>query len=255
MLAALIVSLTCAGVDTDWAAADAAFRDGVSHQDDRDRARRSFADAADRFAELERQGVRTPELYRNLGNASYLAGRLPEALAAYRRGLRDIPGDRRLHALLERARADVHPPSGSSLRPAFKIPLPWSTPKLLGGFATVLFVVACLLLPRGIRSGRRGFIVGGGLAAIFVLAAIVLASQLDEMRQDAIVIVREDVALRTGNGDSYDAATEAPTMPRGQEVRVLRRRGSWLQVESPGGAIGWLPTQAVVDDSVPTGVR
>jgi hypothetical protein len=245
MLAALIVSLTCATVDADWAAAEAAFRDGVSHQDDRDRARRSFADAADRFAELERHGVRTPELYRNLGNASVLAGRLPEGIAAYRRGLRIAPGDGRLHALLEHARADVHPPSGSSLRPAFEVTLSWLTPKLLGGVATVLFVVACLLLPRGICRGQRGLLGGGGLAAMCVLAAIVLASHLDEMRRDAIV-VREDVALRTGNGDSYDAATDAPILPRGQEVRVLVRRGSWMQVECPGGAMGWLPARAIV---------
>ena len=38
-------------------------------------------------------------------------------------------------------------------------------------------------------------------------------------------------------------------LPRGAEVRELARRGGWMQVEIPGGAVGWVPLAAVI---VPT---
>jgi hypothetical protein len=32
------------------------------------------------------------------------------------------------------------------------------------------------------------------------------------------------------------------------EARLLHRRGGWLQVEFPGGAVGWVPQAAALVD-------
>ena len=40
-------------------------------------------------------------------------------------------------------------------------------------------------------------------------------------------------------------ALNAP-LPAGAEVRELSRRGGWVQVELPGGAVGWLPLSVLV---------
>jgi uncharacterized protein YraI len=56
-------------------------------------------------------------------------------------------------------------------------------------------------------------------------------------------VVNRDLPLRAGNGAEYPAKLD---LPRGCEVRRLVERGDWLQVETAGGAIGWVPRDAVV---------
>src|SRR5687767_8387905 len=77
-----------------WDRAVADFHDGASRLARNESSRTAFTNAARRFAELERAGMRGPELYGNLGNACYLAGQIPEAILAYRRGLVDAPWNR-----------------------------------------------------------------------------------------------------------------------------------------------------------------
>ena len=52
--------------------------------------------------------------------------------------------------------------------------------------------------------------------------------------------------LRTGNGVSYPSRL---TLPAGAEVRERHRRGGWVQVELPGGGVGWVPASALLAGS------
>ena len=66
----------------------------------------------------------------------------------------------------------------------------------------------------------------------------------DEAEPVAVVAV-DGVTLRKGNGESYPPRVETK-LPRGAEVRVVGRRGGWVQVKLPGGAVGWLPEAGVL---------
>ena len=57
-------------------------------------------------------------------------------------------------------------------------------------------------------------------------------------RGEPVVVTARDVPLRIGNGVDYPAKLD---LPRGCEVRRLYERGGWLQVETGGGAVGWVP--------------
>src|SRR5262249_59630657 len=123
------------------------------------RARRHSRAAGERFEELRRRGARNALLYRNLGNSLFLAGNLPGAILAYRRGLRLEPGDRDLRRNLELVRAEVGYPPGSSLGRPRDVSPPW-LPSLAPGrlfWAGVAFyTVAWGLLTRWLvrRRGR-----------------------------------------------------------------------------------------------------
>ena len=83
-----------------------------------------------------------------------------------------------------------------------------------------------------------------------LLLANITADEIRERNLDAqplVVIARDDVLLRKGNGEGYPRRYDFP-VNRGVEARVLFERGDWMQIELSGGETGWVPRGAVVID-------
>ena len=237
VLLALSVAFHTVQFDEVEARARKAFDDGVAQGQDPAHARTSFAAAADEFATIIRDHP-SPAAYRNLGNASYLAGRLPEAIVAFRNGLQLDPSDLALRESLRRARPET--PAGSTIPTGFGLPTRW--PRFWGWIESGLFLIACATLPYGFRAQRRFPRLLGILAA--TCYTVIFATAFFHRSDEApILVARESTILRVGNGLSYGAAA---TLPRGQEVRWRDQRGSWKQVECPDGTLGWLPDAALL---------
>ncbi len=237
--------------------AEAAFRAGAAQRADPEKARQAFAEAAHHYGLLRQRGADNADLYRNAGNAHLLAGELPEAILAYRRGLRCAPHDAELRANLEYARDQVLyvGPEGRG-RPLADDWPSWMPPLDRGLFlmaAFLLYALACVSAVRGLLAGRD---TGLGQAAV-LLALAVAAGGLwtyltwrvsRDAGQPVMVVSAEEVPLWRGNGPTHEMHKTMPHLHRGMEGRLLHRRGGWLQVRLPGGEIGWLPqTAALVD--------
>ena len=69
-----------------------------------------------------------------------------------------------------------------------------------------------------------------------------------EEEQTLAVVAVNGVTLRRGNGSMYPRHPDLPRVNRGMEARLLHNRGGWVQLQFPGGEIGWLPRQAVVTE-------
>src|SRR5262245_48200826 len=93
------------------ARAETAFQQGLATRATPRSAREHFAQAAADYGTLRQRGDRSAALLRNQGNAYLLAGELPRAILAYRRGLHLAPGDRRLRSNLAYARQQVISPN------------------------------------------------------------------------------------------------------------------------------------------------
>lgn len=171
---------------------------------------------------------------------------LPEAVRAHRDALAARPWDARVQAGLEAVRRQVnHPQSEPALRvrpdpPAglrHRVgPLDLLAASSLGS----LLLVGGLVARQSVRPPWAGPVaVAGGvlLAAVVVVAALITAPL------DPALVVAEPTALRTGNGASFPARL---TLPAGAEVQELHRRGGWVQVELPGGGVGWVPSAALL---------
>jgi hypothetical protein len=225
---------------------DAHFAAGVSRHDaDPAAARAAFRHAADGYAELRAGGDRSPALALRLGRARLLAGDLPGAILAAKNGLADAPSDPGLRDLLDYARSRVEPPAGVA-RPRRPIDL-HSVPLLVFGAAAALAVAGAVR-----RSPPRM-----AVAAVLVVTAAVIGeyATADFRRcvlDNAAVVGTTGVTLRSGNGSAYPPRLDAP-LPAGLEVTPLYRRGEWVQVELPGGAVGWLPAAALRGLSPPAG--
>jgi tetratricopeptide (TPR) repeat protein len=238
--------------------AESAFAEGVRLRADPAKARPLFRTAAELYGELHERGARSAALHRNEGNAWLLAGELPRAILAYQRGLRLAPSDRGLQEGLAFARDRVHYSTrGRFARPPVEHRPPW-LPRVgmsNGSFAVLLagYALSWVALARW-RMTRRGRLLGLGVCGLALTAAAAtllgLATYYEERphRLPLVVIARDGVVLRRGNGEAYPPRHEAP-LHRGVEARLLFRRGDWLQVELSGGEVGWVPAAAALVDS------
>jgi tetratricopeptide (TPR) repeat protein len=236
--------------------AESAFGRGLAARSHPAEARQAFAEAANAFELLYQSGVQNPDLCRNEAHAAWLAGRLPQAILAYRRGLRLDPQDAALQQELEQARDQVAYPSAAPVRPpppAWPAWLPYPSAVLLLVLALGSYAVGWMMAARWLVARREQPVLAA--AAAFLIAAVLgggYAWQQADLAWEAqhpLVVVRTaGAALRTGNGPSYPRHETLPALARGMEGRRLFERGDWLQVEFPGGLIGWVRAADVLVD-------
>lgn len=234
------------------------FSKGESSRHDAVKARSHFARAADGFdSRWEAPEKRSITLALNRGRAHFLAGQLPQAIRAFLDGLALAPYDVRLQQGLLTCRAQVaypvedepsarvRPDPSASLRHRVS-----PTDLLAVAGVASLFVTIGLARRFTSRGGWSDVLLGVGAVAIVLVAVAAWRIHADERAEAErpVVVIAADVPLRTGNGTAYPTRIDA-LLPRGAEVRELGRRGGWVQVELPGGAVGWVPATAVLPPS------
>jgi hypothetical protein len=226
------------------------FEQALTVRSDAVTARSLFAKAAGEF-DFEWEVYRTPAWALNRGRAHFLAGNLPQAIRAFRDGLDLYPWDADLQRALAAARAAVAYPAESDpaerVRPDPPTSLrhrvsPWDLFLAASAFALLLTIGLARRLTA--RDGWSTPLAAVGLLGLLVVAAAGIYIAADP--PGPVLVLTADEVLRTGNGPSFPARTDAP-LPRGAEVRELARRGGWVQVELPGGAVGWVREAVILD--------
>lgn len=236
--------------DRIWTEAEALFEQGKNRMEDRSQAAPLFRQAAEKYAELERRGIRHPCLFRNLGDASFLADRLPEAILAYRRGLEFDPGDVSLRERLELARAQVFDADVGRRAPetdSWPAVLPWPGFPALLATVVLAWTAGCVALAAAHRFRSKRLV---GVAAVLIAlaagAGVVWKQRIDRCDAADLVVVREDgIALRRGNGPHFPPHPEGKVLRRGMEACRLHERGGWLFIRLASGEAGWVAEDAV----------
>jgi hypothetical protein len=257
------LALTLTPVTDDWLPdaallqrAESAFHQGKESRTNPSEARFHFACAAAAYETLRRRGFESAALFRDQGNAYFLAGYLPHAIQAYRRGLRLAPGDRPLQSNLALARAHVDQPQAGSVEW-----LPWLprfAPFWLWTGLIGFFGLACLSFTRWWTVRRNWLLKMGGVAALGMLvlsgaAGVAEADRCLDLAHPVVVIATDHVMLHKGNGFRYPHVDELP-LNQGVEARLLYSRGDWLQVELADGKVGWIPgADGLLDKPAPPG--
>jgi tetratricopeptide (TPR) repeat protein len=245
-VAVLLLSLAVAMTDADLLAdAGRAFAEGLAQRERGQRGAEAFRRAAARFEELRERGVENAELLGNLGNAYLLAGDLPRAVLAYRQALRLSPGDRGLRDRLAFAREQVESGDVSGVGRPPDEPWPAIDRRAALALAALVYAAGWAALIRGWAKGLRRWVLSG---ALVVLVAAGGAYYFRPQPEPTVVVVaRDGVVLRKGNGESFPPWFDVP-LNRGVEASLLYRRGDWLQVELGGGEVGWVHARDVVTD-------
>ncbi|MBJ6110391.1 tetratricopeptide repeat protein [Hymenobacter sp. BT523] len=209
-------------------------------------ARADYAGAIRCYRQLERQGVRRPELYCNLGTACYKTGQLGWAVYCYEQGLQLAPADTQLAANQRMAWRKACLPAVP--RSAFA---PGSPALLLATDAGAKAAVGGLLLGaalvvlagwgrRGVRAaallraGRYVLLAAGGLLGLATGAGISYTRHG--------IVVGAAVAGRSGPSP---AARKAFDLQSGEQVVIENRYQGWLKIKRASGEAGWAPAPAV----------
>jgi hypothetical protein len=235
------------------ARAETAFRLGMENKARLLQARQHFSAATDAYVELHARGIRTPALYRSLGNAAVLADRWSEAIWAYHVGLRLDPNDDAMREQLAYVRAKVLLPAAGQGRPDPNIWPGWmyrasidELTLLFGAFyAWTWLVCACAFVQRKPRLVM--LTVGLVISALIVGAGLWLEMRQARIDRDTpLVVMAANADFHRGNGPSYPKHPVLPTLPRGLEARQTHRRGDWLQIRLTTGETGWVHVAQVL---------
>jgi hypothetical protein len=207
-----------------------------------------FAQAAADFRTLRHRGYQSAPLLRNEGNAWLWAGDLPNAILAYRRGLRFEPGEPALRENLAYARRLAHPDGYGRAYPE----VPPAAGPVLAWAAILLYTVAVALLGYWWISRRRALLTSAGLALLGALVAVaglwLYQRQLDREAHPIAVVTHDGTELHSGDGNLYPLRREEPLF-RGEELRLVFIRGDWLQVETADNTVGWVPARFVLTET------
>jgi tetratricopeptide (TPR) repeat protein len=215
-----------------------------------------YAQAAARYQRLVDAGLRDPDVYFNLGLAHGRAGTLGRAVLEFEQTLRLRPSDPDAQNALAQARAaigkrsaeqhgealvETRPPLAEALvRPYTQDAL--AILLLIGDFA----LFACLIARRRAKtdSARTGLAVAAtllGLVCVCVCAGLVIKRGVLQDGQAAIVL-RDGAELREAPDPRALIRARAP---EGGSARVLASDGSFLQIRTAAGTVGWLPSEDV----------
>lgn len=237
--------------------AEQAYLEGIDGIAGSSEAQAAFGRSADLWRMLVEDGVEDPAVWFNLGNAELRAGRVGEAILAYRRAQRLAPTDDDIAANLAVARSKVARPVEADANDldfgdaaaGWRI-LPMAARWWIGVVAWIGFW-GLLLARRTIASVRedesesrtafwRGGLLACGVVAIACVATVGIDLAAPGWRPVG-VIVENEVVVRSGNGEGFEAAIEEP-ITAGVEFRILEDRPGWWRIELPDGSQGWIPT-------------
>jgi hypothetical protein len=234
--------------------AQRAFAEGAELRNDSEKARPCFARAAAHFDALWQQGHRTPELALDRARAHRLAGSLPRCIAALHDGLAVARFSHVLQTELDDARAAVpFPLDGELAAQCRPKPLRGASTRMSPADAWVLtgalWLLACACAARFTMTRGMLWLAGAGLfvAGLLLLGGVWWQDARWRASDEALplLVLTDDALLRKGNAEAFPPRVE-PALPRGTEVRERTRRGGWVQVQLPGGPIGWVPERAVI---------
>jgi tetratricopeptide (TPR) repeat protein len=214
-------------------------------------ARGEYADAEQRYRTLLDAGIRDADVYMNLGLAYARGGELGRAVLAFEQSLRLRPGDAEANQALALARAAIgkqraerHGEAVVETRPplaeALVRPYSENTLAVLALlFDVVLF--GSLLARRRTRTEatRTGFAVAAalaGLASVIVLSGLFIKRGGMSEGKPAIVL-RDGAELREAPDRRALARAHAQ---EGGSARVIGRDGSFVQVKTATGSVGWM---------------
>ncbi|MDP4624431.1 MAG: BatD family protein [Akkermansiaceae bacterium] len=206
---------------------------------------------------IDQQGVETPALHLNLGNAHFLAGDHGRAVLHYQRALALDPLNAdATHNLryLRTLTIDELPPTRRQQvvhALTFWHRSPFLLRAILFGLANAalwLLLARILLGNNGKKGKRKSITLIKAIAATAALTLILFASLLTDIFRwgnpvDAVVTAREVIA-RQGDGLIYDNAFSSPLHP-GTEFKILQTRNHYHQARLLNGETCWIPVEAV----------
>ncbi|MCQ2153775.1 MAG: BatD family protein [Bacteroidales bacterium] len=206
--------------------------------------------AREAWDDIASLGMRSPELFYNLGNACFKDGLPGRAVLNYERALRLKPNyaDAKFNLNFVKAslvdRIDEVPEFffRSWIRIAYKS-LPYDAWAVIALVLLALTVSLALMFLRG-RSApvRKAGFFGGLQCLVLVALCVVFASagRSDSRKADEAVVMRSVAAVKSSPADG--SSTDLFVLHEGTKLKILDVVGDWSDIELADGRQGWIRT-------------
>jgi len=224
---------------------------------DQAEAKSLFFSSAKKYQLLVDAGLCNSRLYQNLANACLQSGQLGRAIANYHHALRIDPANQQAAANLRFAQAKVAatgPSPAVDERPASALSWMQSVSRVLmvwpGSGAVRALLVTALGLFWGVLifkllgwqfTAWKFVLVPGVLVVVCGLSLMLAGAPSD---QATGILVTSEVALHEGDGSEFPTRLNL-TGAQGQQVTILARRGTWVEIQTDAGTTGWVPGKAL----------
>lgn len=204
--------------------------------------------ASEAWSAILNQGLESPELYYNLGNAEYKQGNVAKAILFYERALKLDPSDKNARFNLSHAKMQVKDKIDEIPEFFLKSVLQKSCWSMSSDTWAVLFLVflavslglvLVFLLASSVASRKTSFIAGIiGIVLAIACISFSLWQRSDYFKADDAIVMSPVCSVKSapGNGDSQDLFI----LHEGSGVRVLDEVGEWRNIELSDGRQGWL---------------
>lgn len=193
------------------------------------------------------EGVESPELYYNLGNAYFRVNDLAEARLNYEKALLLNPGDRDTRHNIEYLKTKIE----DKILVADKFFLTiWfnsvqnimsSNAWAVVGISLFLVLIACLsafFFSRSILLKKIAFYVG------IVSVVIVIFANIFAFRQKKKIEYRDTAVIMTGSASIMGSpdinSKELFILHAGTKVYITKEDRNWLEIEIDNGSVGWI---------------
>jgi tetratricopeptide (TPR) repeat protein len=203
------------------------------------------------YEELDRQGVLSPDLYFNLGDAYYRRNRLGPAIWAFERAAALDPDDEDVRYNLEQARKVAARRARDKIEGEDRDPVWIRTVTALSPSTETWLFVAVYVALFGVLFVRRRAgddaraTLTAAAALLGVGAALTGAMLLGRAHLERVpfaVILPDAAAVREGADINYRTSFE---LHAGLRVRLLERDQDWLRIRLANGLEGWVRRQDV----------
>ena len=207
-----------------------------------------FEDALQDWSDVEATGLRSRELYYNLGNAYFKTGQTARAILNYERALRLDPSDADIRYNLEFARAQTQDRIDEV--PEFILKTwtrkmgYWMSSDAWAVLSLVLLALALglvLLFLLGPTAGMRRTGFFAGIAALLLALAswgFARSQKADAERHDEAIVMRPVSSVTSS--PSSDAAKSLFILHEGTKVKVLDEVSGYKDIELSDGRRGWI---------------
>ena len=221
-----------------WNAGTAAYADG------------RWAEAREAWTGIAGQGLESPELYYNIGNACYKESDPAHAILWYERALKADPSFTDARVNLEFVRAQIQ--DRIEEVPEFFLKqwgrkMCWLLPSNAWAVLCLVMLAVTLALALLFLLGRGGARKAGFFAGIATLLLTLLCldfafwQRTDGLKHDSAIVTRTVTEVTSSPGSGVNLFV----LHEGTKVKLLQQVGEWENIELADGRQGWLKSASI----------
>jgi tetratricopeptide (TPR) repeat protein len=214
--------------------------------------RSEYKYAVELYEQVLSQGVVSPELYYNLGNAYFKSNMMGPAIINYERALRLRPMDEDIQHNLSVARTRIV--DRIEQRPMLFYERWWLaawTMQSLDGWAisSIVFIVLLLACTSLYLFSRVLGVKKASFFAMLLMLMLVLLSLIFTRKQyNSLNSEREAIIMQTRVTAKSSPSMQSPDLfllHEGTKITIRNTLGEWLEISLPNGNVGWIKQETM----------